>query len=58
MQNYKTTVLGILTIIGTLCSAGIALVNGHTPDIGITSAGVLAGVGLIHAADSKSLPPK
>lgn len=58
MQSWRTTVLGILTIAGTLISAGIALLNGHYPDMATTSAGVLAGVGLIHAADNKSLPPK
>lgn len=58
MNNWRTTVLGILTITGTLISAGISLLNGHQPDFATTTAGVLAGVGLIHAADSKSLPPK
>ena len=58
MQSWRTTVLGILTIAGTLISAGISLLNGHTPDLATTSAGVMAGVGLIHAADNKSLPPK
>jgi hypothetical protein len=58
MQNWRTTVLGILTIAGTLISAGVALLNGHQPDLAAVSAGVLTGVGLIHAADSKNLTPK
>jgi len=58
MQSWRTTTLGILTIVGTLISAGVALLNGHTPDLATTSAGIMAGVGLIHAADNKSLPPK
>jgi hypothetical protein len=58
MQSWRTTVLGILTIAGTLIGVGISLLNGHTPDIATASAGVLAGVGLIHAADNKNLTPK
>jgi hypothetical protein len=48
----------VLTIVGTVTSATISLLNGHQPDFATTSAGVLAGIGLIHAADNKSLPPK
>lgn len=58
MRSWRTTILGVLTIIGTLTSAGISLLNGHQPDLATTSAGVLTGLGLIHAADNKSLPPK
>ena len=58
MQSWRTTTLGILTIVGTLISAGIAFLNGHTPDLATTSAGVMAGIGLIHAADNKNLTPK
>jgi hypothetical protein len=50
-------VLGILTIIATLAGAGISLLNGHSPDLATTAAGVTAGIGLIHAADNKKLPP-
>jgi hypothetical protein len=57
MQSWRTTILGILTIVATLTAAGIALLNGHIPDLPTVTAGVLAGVGLIHAADNKALPP-
>jgi hypothetical protein len=57
MRSYRTTILGVLTIAGVLISAAISLLNGHSPDFGTTSAGVLMGVGLIHAADNKNLPP-
>lgn len=58
MQSWRTTTLGILTILGALTGAGVSLLNGHQPDFAATTAGVLAGVGLIHAADNKALPPK
>jgi hypothetical protein len=57
MTSWRTTVLGILTIIATLAGAGISLLNGHSPDLATTAAGVTAGIGLIHAADNKKLPP-
>jgi hypothetical protein len=57
MQSWRTTVLGVLTIIATLTAAGVSLLNGHPPDLATTSAGVIAGIGLIHAADNKKLPP-
>lgn len=57
-QSWRTTALGVLTIVGTLTGAGVALLNGHTPDLPTVSAGVLAGLGLIHAADNANLPPK
>jgi|HubBroStandDraft_2_1064218.scaffolds.fasta_scaffold02392_7 altronate dehydratase len=58
MKSYRTTILGVLTIIATLTAAGISLLNGHSPDLATTTAGVAAGVGLIKAADHADLTPK
>lgn len=52
MKNYKTTILGILTIIGTLCKAGLDLMNNTPIDYGIISAGISTGVGLFLAKDA------
>ena len=53
MKDWKTTIAGVLTIIGTLTTAGIALVNKQPLNLPGTIAGITAGVGLIKAADSK-----
>lgn len=58
MKSYKTTIAGVLTIVGVLVQAGLALTNGHQPDFSTLSAGITAGVGLILAADHSNLPPK
>jgi len=58
MQSWRTTVLGILTIVGVVTGAAISFMNGHTPDLTAVSAGITTGVGLILAADHKNLPPK
>lgn len=52
MKNWKTTTLGILTIVGTLSTAGIAALNGHHVDLPTSIAGITAGWGLIHASDA------
>jgi hypothetical protein len=53
MRNYKTTLLGILTIIASLSTAGREfLANGSIPDLGLVAASLLAGWGLIVAKDS------
>jgi hypothetical protein len=54
MKDWKTTVCGILTILGSICTAGIAALHGQTTTaIAALSTGVPVGVGLIKAADSK-----
>jgi hypothetical protein len=58
MRSWRTTVIGVLTIIVAVAHAGLQLLNGQQPDLTATSAGVLAGLGFIHAADNKALPPK
>ena len=47
----KTTLLGVLTIIGAVASAGIALLKHQPPDMVAMCTAVSAGFGLIHARD-------
>ena len=49
----KTTVLGILTIVTTVSNVGIQVIKGTPPDFAAAFAAVVAGVGLIKAADAK-----
>jgi uncharacterized membrane protein YjjP (DUF1212 family) len=53
MKDWKTTLAGVATILGTLCSAGLALYHGQPLNFPVVTAGITAGIGLIHAADSK-----
>ena len=53
MRNWKTSLLGALTIIASLSTAGRELLaNGSVPDLGLIAASLLAGWGLIVAKDS------
>lgn len=52
MKNWKTTLLGVLTIIGAACGAGVSLLNGNPVDYPSLVAAVTAGWGLIHASDA------
>jgi hypothetical protein len=53
MRNWKTSLLGVLTIIASLSTAGREfLANGSIPDLGLVTASLLAGWGLIVAKDS------
>jgi hypothetical protein len=55
MRNWKTTLLGILTIIASLSTAGREfLANGSIPDLGLISASLLAGWGLVMAKDNNA----
>jgi hypothetical protein len=55
MRNWKTTLLGILTIIASLSTAGREfLANGSIPDLGLVTASLLAGWGLIVAKDNSA----
>jgi len=49
----KTTLLGIVTIIATLCTAFLSFSKTGSLDIPVVFAGITAGWGLIHAADAK-----
>jgi hypothetical protein len=48
----KTTILGILTIIATVSNVAVQLINGGAPDFAAAFAAVVAGAGLIKAADA------
>ena len=55
MRNIKTTILGVLTIIASLSTAGREfLANGSVPDLGLIAASLLAGWGLIVAKDNNA----
>jgi hypothetical protein len=55
MHNWKTTLLGALTIIASLSSAGREfLTTGSLPDLGLITASLLAGWGLITARDASN----
>jgi hypothetical protein len=49
----KTTILGILTIVATVSNVAVQLLNGDSPDLAAAFAAVIAGAGLIKAADDK-----
>jgi hypothetical protein len=52
MRNWKTTLLGILTIIASLSTAGREfLATGTIPDIGLIAASLMAAWGLVVAKD-------
>lgn len=56
MRDWKTTLAGILTIVGSCCTAGIAFLKGQ-PMVAATAltAGIPTGIGLIKASDSKKI---
>ena len=55
MRNWKTTSIGILTIIIALATgAKEYLTTDSLPDIGLIVASVLAGWGLIQAKDNNA----
>ena len=54
-KSWKTTVMGILTILGALAVAGNALLDNDpatNPDMGALWVSIMAGIGLITAKDS------
>ena len=53
MKNWKTTTLGVLTIIASLVNAGLQYLKTGTCDMTAASAGLFAGYGLIKARDSQ-----
>jgi hypothetical protein len=53
MKDWKTTVAGVLTIVGSVCAAGLAFLHGQTTTgVAALSTGIPTGIGLIKAADS------
>jgi len=53
--SWKTTVMGVATALGVICSAVVAYLDGN-PDTAVnwelTLAGLTAGIGLIAARDN------
>lgn len=55
MKDWKTSLAGVLTIIGSICGAGLAFLHGQVPTgVAALTTGIPTGIGLIHAADSKT----
>ena len=55
MRNYKTTSIGILTILIALATgAKEYLATDSLPDLGLIVASVLAGWGLVQAKDNNA----
>jgi len=59
MKNWKTTLLGICTVLTALASAGKLIAAGNIAAVDWTTTGtaVSAGIGLIFAQDSKPTAP-
>lgn len=55
MSNIKTTISGILAILGAIVAVGNALMNGTVDAavIGTAITSITAGIGLIFAGDAK-----
>jgi hypothetical protein len=52
-KDWKTTLAGVLTILGSLCTAGLLFLKGQqVAAIGTLTTGVPAGIGLIKASDA------
>jgi hypothetical protein len=54
-MNWRTSTLGILTIVAALAGAGKTfLATGQIPDLTAVVAAVMAGIGLVAARDAKN----
>lgn len=53
IKHWETTVAGVLTIVGAICTSGLALLH-NQPNLalGALTTGIPAGVGLIRAKDA------
>jgi UDP-N-acetylmuramate-alanine ligase len=51
--NWKTTTTGILAIIAAVAGAAAGIINGTPVDWASVAAAIMAGIGLIKAADAK-----
>jgi hypothetical protein len=57
-QSWRTTLLGVLTIVGGVATALTEYLRGQTVNVPALAATVTAGMGLIHAKDNKVLEGK
>jgi len=58
MKNWKTTLLGVLMILGAIINVAITwLKTGVMPDLTALWPAILGGWGLLTAADAKQTPP-
>jgi hypothetical protein len=53
-MNWKTTTLGILTILGSVASIGKGILAGEPVDFAFHLAAITAGLGLVVARDASS----
>lgn len=53
MKNWKTTALGIVTIISALSVAAKQWLSGGVPDLSVLLPAIASGVGLISAKDGE-----
>lgn len=51
MSSWRTTLLGVLSILAAVTGAGMSMLNGHPVDFPTVIAAIMAGVGLIKAKD-------
>jgi hypothetical protein len=54
-KHPKTTILGILTILGAVVTAAISYLNGQHVDSALLLTAITGGWGLITAADGKKV---
>jgi hypothetical protein len=57
MKNWKTTTLGVLSILTALVGAAMTWLKGTQVDVSSLFAAIMAGVGLIHAKDASPTDP-
>lgn len=55
LQHWRTSLIGVLLIVGALGKAGAELLQGQHVDFTTLGAGVTAGLGFIKAADSAAV---
>jgi hypothetical protein len=51
-KSWKTTMLGVLTIIGVVINAAIKVIQGQPFEYATSLAAIMAGIGLINAKDN------
>lgn len=57
-KHPRTTIAGILMILGAVCDVGNALLAGHAPQWTADGAALVTGIGLIFASDAANMVAK